>query len=694
MLHLLYANGKSEAFAADCGSIAAVPIQAQLPAGFQAVLYEEENWRGNSVVLDASARGAQFPLEGLLRGPARSLRVLETGEIPPTGQRDAAALAEALAPGGWLQEDLANTSHRLEWWREATFGCFVHWGVYAVAGGEWKGRRSGYAEHIERVMQFTQVEYKAHFIDQFNPVYFDAQEWIRAVKAAGMRYFIVTAKHHDGFAMYPSQACPYDIRMTPFHRDPMMELREACRREGIRFGLYYSHAFDWEHPDAPGNDWEYTNGGGDRRLFEGPRGLWFDEHPELVPRTARYYVDGKSIPQIMELIKTYRPDLLWFDTAHKLPFSENLRILRAIREADPDIIVNGRLAPVQGIPTGDYLNTGDRAAEFFPTDGPWETIPTTNESYGYSKVDKSHKPPEHFIRLLAKCVARGGNMLMNVGPTALGKIDAADLEILKGIGEWMKINDESIYGASRSPLCVQPFGETTLKGNTLYLHVFERGDGKITLAGVINHIKKAYLLADPGKHVLPTRRLNCYDTEITLPEDLTDSCDTVIAVEFEGELLHDGGRLLSRKNVLRAFDAYISPELSHGDGKAGRDYLYGWTHPEQAVLWRVRPAAFGTYQLRVHYTTEAPDAQGSYSIFVNGVKRTGQIVPAKNVHVEFTVELRGEGIPGSCTFDIVFRPEEIKGDFLYLYGLSVALVAQDNPDGTPLDEDETDTGDT
>ncbi|MCL2531048.1 MAG: alpha-L-fucosidase [Oscillospiraceae bacterium] len=612
-------------------------------------------------------------------------------------KRDTDAINQAMAPGGWMQQDFHNTAARLEWWNEATFGCFVHWGVYAIAGGEWNGRQSGYAEHLQRVMCFTKAEYTELFVNNFNPVNFDADEWIAAVKAAGMRYFVITAKHHDGFAMNPSDVYPYDIRMTPFGRDPIEELRVACKKEGIRFGIYYSHAFDWEHPDAPGNDWEFKNGGGDKRLFEGPNGLWFNEHPELVEKTARGYVDGKSIPQILELIENYQPDLLWFDTAHKLPISENLRILRAIRQADPNVVVNGRLAPVDGIPTADYINTADRAAEFFSEPGAWETIPTTNESYGYSKVDKSHKPPEHFIRLLAKAAARGGRVLMNVGPTALGEIDGVDLDILKTIGEWMQVNGESIYSTQRSPLCTQPFGETTLKGNKLYLHVFEPGSGSITLGGMLNHVKKAYLLADPAKTPLPIQRLNTFDTEIALPSDLPESCNTVVVVEFEGELLHDKSRLLARQNYLRAFDAsHISPALSHGDGKFGRDHISNFTHTEQTVIWNVRPAVFGQYKLNLRYSTRTKEITGAYSIYVNGQQHVRQITsspsPEEYTTHDFIVELNGEGLPGTATFDIVFRPVDITGEFVHLYGVEMELV-QEQQGSAGKEIDDTDTGD-
>ena len=304
-----------------------------------------------------------------------------------------------------------------------------------------------------------------------------------------MGYFIITAKHHDGFAMCDSKVSDYNIvKATPFGRDPMKELRAACRKYGVKFGFYYSHAFDWGEPNGPGNDWDYENPGGDNCTAGATGGTparnW-SPRPQVRGR--------KSIPQLLELIRNYDPDILWFDTPHKLPDAENLRIFKAVRAASPRVVINGRL--VRG--RGDYLSSTDRPAEFSPIEGDWEGIPTTNESYGWSQNDLSHKPAAHFIQLLAKAAARGGNMLMNVGPMGDGRFDPKDVAILQGIGAWWKVNGESIRGTTRTPLPVQAWGESTRKGNTLYLHVFQwPSDGKLVVGGLKSDVKKAWLLAD------------------------------------------------------------------------------------------------------------------------------------------------------------------------------------------------------
>jgi len=674
----------------EYATLTAVPVEVELPLGYQAVYYEHENFQGNSVVLSAHDGEKNFRIADTNLKSVKSLRVLANVPNITAKERDDAAFEDAISGSGWLQDAFATSSKRMQWYNDSKFGCFVHWGVYSVAGGEWGGRRSGYAEHMQRVAQVNQEDYKKHFIEQFNPTEFDADEWIRTIKDAGMKFFVLTAKHHDGFAVYHSDAFPYDMRMTPYKDDPVLALRKACDKYGIKFGLYYSHAFDWGDPDGPGNDWEFTNGGGDKKLFEGELGLWFDQHPELVPRTAKYYVDKKSIPQIVELIQKYRLDLIWFDTSHKLPASENLRILKAIRDTCPNVVVNGRLARNQRFAQcGDYNNTGDRAAETFPTPGRWETIPTTNESYGYSAFDKSHKPPEHFIKLLIKSAARGGNVLMNLGPDGQGAIDPVDLDIVAAIGKWMKANGESIYGTIRSPLTVQSFGEVTLKGNKLYLHIFNPSD-VITLGGVVNYLDKVYMLTDESKTPLATKRISNLDTEITLPKNVEPY--SVVVAEFSDDLMHGGGRLISTTmpERLHTYDAtYISPELGHGDGKTGNDHVNNFNSTGQSIIWKVRTRQKTAYKLTVKYSTINPDVKGEYSIYVNGVTHVKAITASPKfkeyVYDTFDVEIAGEK-------DIVFRPHKLDGQFLHLYQVDLTPVDKSFTEAVHVEEDTTDLG--
>lgn len=544
------------------------------------------------------------------------------------------------AKNGWWTQSMKTHEQRITWWREAKFGMFIHWGVYSLPGGEWKGKKvGGYAEHLMRKEKITRADYLA-LAHRFNPVKFDADAWVRAAKQAGMNYFVITAKHHDGFAMYDSKVSDFNIMaQTPFKRDPMKELAAACKKYGVKFGFYYSHAFDWEHPDAPGNDWEYKNPGGDLNLFGGRD--WFDAHPELLPKAVKY-VNEKAIPQIKELLLNYHPDIIWFDTPHKLPLSENIRILEAIRETDPNVVVNGRLVRAGDANFGDYKNTADRPAEFYPVEGDWEAIPTTNESYGYSKFDSSHKSVGFFIQLLAKAVSRGGNLLMNIGPKGDGEMDTRDLAILKGIGEWTAANKASIYDARPSVLPMQSWGVTTQKDNLIYLHVFNwPKDGKLQAGGLLSSINKAYLLQDKNKKALTVNVKNRV-LEIDLPRNAPDTNNTVIVLEVKGEVKSGTLRSVASNMPTRllAFDALLQGKgFGFGDGKTGRYYVDGWKSKNQTVSWNFDLAKTTNFKVIIKYIAPPADAAGTYTVLFNDMTFEQKVTTPEKENSVTTTEL-------------------------------------------------------
>ena len=519
----------------------------------------------------------------------------------------------------WWRDSRTNLDERLAWWRDARFGMFIHWGVYSGLGNEFEGHRGGgYAEHIQRVLKIPIPVYRKEVAGTFDPTNFNADAWVSLAKEAGMKYIVITAKHHDGFAMWPTKVNDYNIMdATPWHHDPMADLRAACDRQGIKFGFYYSQAFDWGNQYAPGNDWDYNNPGGDKKIGGAD---WWKTKPEFMA-SARKYVDEKSIPQILELIRMYHPDILWFDTSSKLPPSENLRIMKAIRAVDSHVVISGRLVPRWG----DYDDTTDRPANFPPHDGDWEGIPTTDESYGWNKFDTSHKPPSHFIQLLAKAAARGGNLLLNVGPMGDGNIDPKDVAILQGIGTWWQVNGESIRGTTRTPLTVQTWGESTRKGNTLYLHVFNwPADGKLVVGGLLSNVKTAALLADLksgklGDTALPVGRLNAQDVIVTVPPTAPDKVDSVVVVQCDGEIQTDTNRLLQPEfpmEVLRAFDAELDGGLRYGPGKKTDDEVMNWNKPGQSVSWAVRLDEPATYDVAADYSVPRGGSGGSFSVSV------------------------------------------------------------------------------
>lgn len=540
-------------------------------------------------------------------------------------QRDQKAIDAATA--GWWRKSMKTHDQRIAWWREARFGMFIHWGLYSNPAGEWKGKKvNGYSEHLMRKEKITRSAY-LDLAHEFNPLKFNAEEWILKAKNAGMGYFIITAKHHDGFAMYDSKVSDFNImQQTPFKRDPMAELAAAAKKHSMKFGFYYSHAFDWEHPDAPGNDWEYQNPGGDK-LLGGAN--WFDSHPDWLPKAVKY-VNQKAIPQIKELINKYHPDILWFDTPHKLPLSENLRILEAIRETDPDIVVNGRLARSNYGSFGDYLNTGDRPAELRTVAGDSEAIPTTNESYGYSKHDNSHKSPKFFIQLLANSASRGGNLLMNIGPKGDGSFDEKDISILDEIGAWMKINSASIKGTKRSALPIPSWGVITQKANLLYLHVFNwPTDGNLLVGGLKSNVTNAYLLTDPSRKKLITKRLTPDDVTVTLPQRTSDVIDAVVVLEVKGNILADTVRRLAKNgtNRLLAFDAQLhGKKFTFGDGKTDRYYVDGWKLKDQYLSWTLKSLQAAKYKVVVKYIAGSTSG-AAYEIQLGAAKMNAPVVP-------------------------------------------------------------------
>ena len=480
---------------------------------------------------------------------------------------------------------------RLGWWREARFGMFIHWGVYSALAGEWKGQKvEGYAEHIQRICKIKRETYLDEVVKPFNPTQFHADDWVRTAKETGMGYIIITAMHHDGVAMFDSKVDDYNVvKSSAFGRDPLRELKAACDKYGVKLGFYYSHAIDWSISGDP--------------RFPEPNG----------PERRKACVERKALPQMLELIRNYHPAILWGDTPHQNPQELNIEILEALRKEDPNLILNGRIA---GSAYGDYHTTSDRPAEFGsmtePEEKDWEAIPTTNESYGYHAYDKSHKPPAHFIQLLAKAAARGGNILMNIGPKGDGTFAPEDRHILDVIAKWWKVNGESIRATERSPLASQSWGESTLKGNDLYLHVFDwPKDGKLLVGGLNVEVSGASLLSDPQKP-LPIQPIGP-DLQITLPPDAPDAADSVILVNCKNRPKGNSEILLQTNidNKLSVFTAELLGPVdrkgwSLDKGTSITSRAKGWTHKNCAVRWKTRLPQPGTFQVTARY--DAPEA--------------------------------------------------------------------------------------
>ena len=424
-------------------------------------------------------------------------------------------VAEPTRSYGSVQAD------RMAWFKEARFGMFIHWGIYAVPAGEWEGVKK-YDEWFQLETKMPCAQYD-QFAAQFNPTQFDAKAWAKLAKDAGMKYVVITAKHHDGFCMYDSKLTDFDIiDATPYKKDLMRELADAVRAEGLVFCFYYSVP-DWHDGDFPA---KYSMRGG------------FHGNPKSDPDSEKYveYVKG----QVRELLTNYGPiGILWFDgggsfgkdDATRVKVMHAQEILDMIRELQPNCLVNNRLGLEADYGTPEQKIPGEKGA------APFEVCMTINDHghWGYNKHDTKFKSKQALIRNLADIASKGGNYLLNVGPTAEGVIPPNDAERITAMGQWLKTNGESIYGTTASPFEITPpWGRITQKGKTLYLHVFDwPADGRLVAPLPTSKPTGAYLLSDASKTPLEVQLGEEEPVIVTLPAEAPDPDNSVIVLQCE-----------------------------------------------------------------------------------------------------------------------------------------------------------------
>ncbi|GAC1695357.1 MAG: hypothetical protein NVS9B3_13530 [Gemmatimonadaceae bacterium] len=418
---------------------------------------------------------------------------------------------------------------RLAWFREAKYGLFIHWGLYAIPAGEWKGRRiPGIGEWIMNRAKIPVKEYE-QLATQFNPVRFNADEWAAMAKNAGMKYIVITSKHHDGFALFGSKVSKFNVvDATPFKRDVLAELARACAKAGIRLGFYYSQAQDWHEPDGAGNTWDF--GVDSLKNFDA-------------------YLRGKAEPQVRELLTQYGPvALLWFDTPRMMNGARAQRFTDLVRTLQPNTLIDGRLGA-----SGDYVSMGDNAIPPEVHGEAWETPATLNHTWGYRTDDQDWKSPGDVVFKLVDIVSKGGNYLLNVGPLANGEMPQPAKDVLKAAGAWLAVNGEAVYGANATPFG-EELGEYSAKGTKdfagkplflarndyrittkpgkLYITFFSSPRTPFELPKMQNAVKRAYRLSD--RTPVEVQVANGV-TQLQVRPAIDNPMATVIVVEIDGD---------------------------------------------------------------------------------------------------------------------------------------------------------------
>jgi len=460
------------------------------------------------------------------------------------------------------------------------FGIFVHWGLYSLLGGVWKGRSTPYiGEWIMRRCRIPVAEYQT-LAAQFNPARFDADRWIEAVERAGAKYFVFTAKHHDGFAMYHSKADKYNIiDASKYPTDPVAALAKACEKRGIKFCLYYSQDQDWHHPHGSGNDWDFDESKKDFSIF-------FNE---------------KVKPQVTELLTQYGPiGLIWFDTPATITKPHSQELFDLVHRLQPACLVNGRL----GHGMGDYAQTEDNDMPAGATENAWEIPATMNDTWGYKRFDTNWKSAQVLIRQLIEAVSKGGNYLLNIGPDADGAIPAASIERLEAIGRWLKTHQKAIYGVKPSPFPMEfPWGCVTSNCNRLFLNVLHPNKDKIELMSLKNKVVGAALLGNHHRPVFYEQSDanfdGCYKLSLHCPGLSQNTEPCVIAVEVDGAIQVD-------KTIVQQPDGKIVLEahrgLLHAAGgqKLGsHSSIHGWTTAEGSMEWVFKVHTPGCYEIAI-----------------------------------------------------------------------------------------------
>ena len=510
-------------------------------------------------------------------------------------------------------ETKAEFDQRMAWFREARFGMFIHWGVYSVPAGEWAGKK--YGGGVEWIQSYAKIPVSDYtpLKDRFNPAKYDPEAWVRLAKDAGMKYIVITTKHHDGFCLWDSKQTDWDIASTPYKKDLLKPLAAACVKHGIKLCFYHS-IMDWHHPE-----W-------------GTKAEWRGNAGTAEPDMDKFTTYLKA--QLKEILTDYgQIGIIWFDGEWEAAWTHERGkdLYGWLRELSPGLIINNRVDKgrngMAGMSTDDKFagDYGTPEQEIPATGLPgvdWESCMTMNNTWGFSAHDQNWKSAEMLVRNLVDIASKGGNYLLNVGPTAEGEIPAASIERLQAVAGWMKVNGDAIHGTQASPFPRIPaWGRCTTRplpgGKTrLYLHVFQwPADGRLFLSGLKNKPLSASFLANPRQALEVTT--DARGAVITLPPKATDSIAAVIVCDVEGAPEIDGyvARAGADGSIeLPAVDALLDGHDLKLETKNGASVIGFWTNPKDSISFPLAFDRAGVQHVEIQWAC-ADQAAGSKTEF-------------------------------------------------------------------------------
>lgn len=489
--------------------------------------------------------------------------------------------------GPVVKETQTQRDARMKWWREARFGMFIHWGLWNVAGNQWNGRRYGpNACTLIRKPEVKGDEYVNRLMPKFTADRFDANSLAQLAKRAGMKYAVLTAKHHEGFCLFDSKLTDFDSMSAASGRDLVKEYLDAFRKEDLKTGFYYS-LLDWHHPDYFNSEFPAPNDG----------------------RKMSRYIDYLHA-QARELLTNYgKIDVIWWDYSNKDMQGETWRakeLIRMTKSLQPQIIMNNRLYAGGENKSGDFATPEQRV----PATGlgfDWETCTTINGNWGYALDDHGYQSDMQLIRMLVDIVSKGGNLLLNVGPRADGSIPEPIINRLEAMGRWMKVNSESIYGTTASPFARLSPGLRATTGPTvngvtkIYLHVFDWPMSRSVKIPLLENTLRSVRLLDGGDDLKYSSSTS--DMTIQLPWQPRQEAATVLVLEVEGKpsaLPFSVGPDKQGKYHLKAVDAELhGTSIHYPSNRGSEESIGGWVDKNEWVSWSLVTEKSGRYRVTV-----------------------------------------------------------------------------------------------